>query len=384
MSPLEPTDLTDEQLRAAQPLKWSLDGPEVLPAWVAEMDFALPEAVLEEVRAYAGRGVFGYPPPPNRDGLVSALVGFADRQWGWTVDPKRVTVVGDVMDGMRLALHHLTDGGAVVVPTPVYPPFLHLVRDARRELVQVAIDPDADAPQLPLEGIARAVAAGARTLLLCHPHNPVGHAWTAPELAALRDVVEPAGVHVVSDEIHAALTLPGTGFVPYATVASPDAPVTTLVSATKAFGMPGLRAAQIVSHRQSDRDVLRALPPALVHGMTGMGQVASAAAYAHGDAWLEAVRARIAANHERFRAGMAAGLPSVRIRPADAGYLAWLDLRALGVPDAAAAVAAALACGVRVDGQDYGEGGAGHVRVNLATSPARVDLMLERLTRAWG
>ncbi len=370
-------DLSDEQLRAAGTLKWAVDGPDILPCWVAEMDMAVPDAVREAVLAYAAQGVFGYPDPRGRHRVVEALVGFAAERWGTRVDPHRVLVTGDVMEGMRLTLQHLTDGGPVIVPTPVYPPFLVTVRDLGRAAVEVPIDPDADTAELDIAGIERAARGGARTLLLCHPHNPVGRCWTRSELESVREAVEPHGVHVVSDEIHAPLTLPGVEFTPYAAVASPGAPVTTLVSATKAFSMPGLRCAQVISHRAEDHQRLAHLHPVLNHGMTTLGQIAAETAYREGGAWLDAVRERIAGNHELFRSLMSQTLPAVRVRPAEATYLAWLDVRALELPDP---VAAALRAGVRLDGQDYGAGGLGHVRVNLGTTPQRVHEIVRRLS----
>lgn len=372
-------DLTDAELRTAGSLKWSVDGPGVLPAWVAEMDFAVPDPVRAEITDYARYGVFGYPDARGGPAVVEALVDFARRRWDTAVDPDRVILTGDVIEGIRLALHHLTGSGPVVVPTPVYPPFLVTLRDLGREVIEVPINPDGVRAELDLDAIARALvdSPGARTLLLCHPHNPVGRCWGVAELAALRDVVEPLGVHVISDEIHAPLVLPGVDFVPYAALASSGAPVTTLVSATKAFNMPGLRCAQLISHRDDHHELLARLHPALNHGMTTLGQRATVAAYREGGAWLDQVRARVADNHRRFRQDMARVLPEVRIREAEATYLAWLDVRALAIADP---VAGALWAGVRIDGQDYGAGGGGHVRVNLATSPERVAEIVRRLS----
>lgn len=374
-------DLSEEELRAAGPLKWSVDGPGTLPAWVAEMDFAVPAVVQEAISSYAGRGVFGYPDARGRDEVARALAAFARERWDGRVDPDRVLLTGDVMEGMRLALQHLSPHGPVLVPTPVYPPFLVTVLDLGREVVEVPIDPDAAHAELDLAAIARALdhTPEARTLLLCHPHNPVGRCWTPEELAGLRDIVEPLGVHVISDEIHAPLVLPGTDFVPYAAMAGPDAAVTTLFSATKAFNMPGLRCAQVISHRADHHAALARLHPVLNHGTTTLGQRAGVAAYREGGPWLEEVRGRIAANHRQFRTAMAQALPAVGIREAEATYLAWLDVRALGLADP---VGGALRAGVRIDGQDYGAGGAGHVRVNLATSPERVTQIVQRLSAA--
>lgn len=374
-------DLSAEALRAGAPLKWALDDPDVIPAWIAEMDLAVADPILQAVQARVATGVLGYPAPARATGVVDAFVGFAHRRFGWVVDPDSVLLTGDVMEGIRLTLEHLAEPGPVIVPTPVYPPFLMMVPALGRQLLTVPLVSDGGRSRLDVEGLGRAIAAGGRTLLLCHPHNPVGRVWSRAELAAIRDVVEPAGVRVISDEIHAALTHPGVAFTPYASVASDGAPVTTITSATKAFNMPGLRTAQVISSTVADRDRMAALHPVFNHGMTTLGQVAAAAAYRHGEPWLDLVRERIAANHAQFTAELSAVLASVRVHPAESTYLAWLDVSALPLNDPAGI---ALSVGrVRVDAQDYGPGGAGHLRVNLATSPERVREITARLARAW-
>ncbi len=394
MSTVHLQDLSDQSLRSAGSLKWALDGPEVIPAWIAEMDFALADPVQQAVSDYAARGVFGYADPYGAIAVPAALAGFAQRQWGHTIDPHRTLVVGDVMETMALTLRWVAPSGPVIIPSPVYPPFFVLARSLDRKIRAVPlIRESAKATHhgtspadlrltFDLQGIKHEARAGARTLLLCQPHNPVGRCYTRAELVALRDVVEPLGVHVVSDEIHAPLTLPGVEFVPYAAVASPDAPVTTLMSATKAFSMPGLRCAQLISHRASDHETLNALHPVLNHSMTTLGQHTTVAAYTNGDAWLEDVRVRIAANHEQFRLSMSELAPQVRIERPEATYLSWLDVSDVSGADP---VTAALQHGVRVDsqGSGYGSGSADRIRVNLATSPDRVAEIVQRLGAAW-
>ncbi|CAN5427928.1 aminotransferase class I/II-fold pyridoxal phosphate-dependent enzyme [soil metagenome] len=376
-------DLDDAVLREAGALKWAATTPGVIPAWVAEMDFALAEPVHAAVMAYASGGIFGYADPRGRDRVAAALAGFAQRQWGHAIDPGRVSLVGDVMDGLALTLRHLTPGGPVIIPTPVYPPFLILTRDLGREVRPVPLIRDGGG-QLTFDvgALQEQAQAGARTILLCQPHNPVGRCYTAAELQQISELADDFGLHVISDEIHAPLTLPGTAFMPYAAVARAEAPVTTLISATKSFNIPGLRCAQLISHRSSDHDLIQALPPVLNHAMTTLGQAASIAAYTEGDAWLSAARERFADNHRAFAGRLAADVSPVHIEVPEATYLSWLDVRDLELPDPAAL---ALAHGVRVDDQQarYGPGGDGRIRVNLATSPERVQVIADRLIEAW-
>ncbi len=399
MSIVHLQDLSDQSLRSAGSLKWALDGPEVIPAWIAEMDFALADPVQQAVGDYAARGVFGYADPYGAIAVPHALAGFAQRQWGHTIDPHRTLLVGDVMEAMALTLRWVAPPGPVIIPSPVYPPFFVLARSLERDIRAVPLIREISSPgeetmateatgvheprlTLDLAAIEDQARVGARTLMLCQPHNPVGRCYTRAELVALREVIEPLGVHVISDEIHAPLTLPGVEFVPYAAVASPEAAVTTLMSGTKAFSMPGLRCAQLISNRAADNDTLSALHPVLNHSMTTLGQHATVAAYTSGDAWLEEVRVRIAANHEQFRLALSDLAPQVCIERPEATYLSWLDVSDVSSPDP---VQAALEHGVRVDSQGlgYGAGSADRIRVNLATSPDRVAQIARRLGAAW-
>lgn len=387
---------SDDELRGAGALKWSIDPPGVVPAWVAEMDLGLAEPIHRAVRDYAAQGIFGYADPRGRELVGEALSGFALRRWGHPIDPDRVVLVGDVMDGLTLTLQHVAPAGPVIIPTPVYPPFFVVTQSLGLEIRTVPLIRAPESPESPpdrrayrpplvldLEAIEEEARRGARTLLLCQPHNPVGRCYTRPELLALREVVERWGVHVISDEIHAPLTLPGVEFVPYAAVASTDAAVTTLISATKAFSMPGLRCAQLINHRARDHATVAGLHPVLNHSMTTIGQRATVAAYTAGEPWLDEVCRTVAEAHERFRDALSQRLPEIDVEVAEATYLAWLNVRELRVEDP---VAAALTHGVRVDsqGEGYGPGSRDHIRVNLATSSPRLDRLIDRLCSAWG
>lgn len=374
-------DLTDAQLRARGGLKWTFAAPDVLPAWVAEADVAPAPVVTAAVAEAVARGDFGYPVPDHRSGLPEALAGYALQQWGWAIDPARVVVTADVMTGVLLALTTLCEDAPVVVPTPTYPPFLEVVPQARRPLVTVPLPADAPSAQLDLDGIEAALQAGARTVLLSNPHNPWGRAFTRDELVALLDVVRRNGARVVSDEIHAGLVLPGATHVPLLSLPGADTVVTTVVSASKAWNLPALKCAQIVCGRSSDVQALRSLPLIENHGTSSLGVHAAVAAYTAGQPWLDAWVERLDANRTTFTALVAERLPRARMRPLEATYLAWLDLRAYGHDDPAAV---ALERGHLLvnDGRTFGPGGEGHVRVNLATSTERVERIADRLASA--
>ncbi len=377
-------DVTDADLRATGSVKWTWPAADVLPAWVAEIDVRTCPVVLDAVRDALERGAVGYPARDADTALPEATAGFLERRFGWSVDPARVVLCGDVMAGIRLVLDVLCERAGVVVPVPSYPPFLDVVPLTGRPLVPVACVRDAAGRHaLDLEAIDDALAAGARTVLLAQPHNPLGRAFEPAELAALRDVVLRHGARVVSDEVHAPLVLPGAVHTPYASLEGTEGHVTTVVAASKAWNFPGLKCAQVVPGSGADLAALRGVVHVANHGTSSLGIVASTAAYDDGEPWLDALVDHLDDQRRLFTHLLATRLPAVTWTPAEATYLAWVDARATGQADPAAA---ALERGrVMVSpGRDFGgETYTGFVRVNLATSPERLERVVDRLSTAW-
>jgi cystathionine beta-lyase len=375
-------DLSDQQLRAREGVKWAVAAPDVLPAWVAEMDFALAEPVARALHVALDRGAVGYGAPDRLNGVPEALSTFAKTRWDWSIDPGRVVLVGDVMGGVEVVLRTLCEPAPVVVPTPAYTPFLDVVPHTGRELVPVPLAPDDDHATLDLDAIDRALTAGARTLLLCNPHNPWGRAFTRAELDDLLAVVIRHGARVISDEIHAPLVLEGAGHVPFLTLDGAAELTTTVISAAKTWDIPGLKSAQVITGTEADRRTLRALPLVANHGSGPLGIVAARAAYLEGGPWLDALLVRLGDNRALFEALVSEQLPAARMRPLEATYLAWLDARAYGLGNPAK-VALERGRVLVNEGRTFGPGGEGHVRVNLATSPERVAEIVHRLALAW-
>jgi cystathionine beta-lyase len=366
-------DLSDDQARTALPLKW--ESPGVVPGWVAEMDYLQAEPITAALVATIRAGGLGY--PPHEDGVGAAFAGFAERHWSWTVPAEASVPAGGVMSGIRLALEVLCPPGPVVVPLPCYPPFRDVVEVTGREIVPVHLDPDAETATLDLAAVERAFAAGARTLLLCNPHNPLGRVATRDELVALAVLARSYDARVVTDEVHAPLVLPGATFTPYLSV---DPRGVLVTSATKAFNMPAVHGAQVVVLDPADQALLRAAPIPAQNTWSSLGVVAGAVAWRDCDDWHAALVERLDVQRALLGELLAEHLPKARMRPLQATYLAWLDLRAYGVADPAAR---GLEHGVRVaPGQDYEPGLDGHVRINIATSADRLRLMVERLAEA--
>ncbi len=374
-------DLTDDEARRALPLKWGSVGTDELPAWVAEMDYLTAPVVLEAVQEAVAAGMTGYPRFEHGGQLGEAYAGFADRHFGQRVDPDQVLPVSDVTAGIRLALDVLSDPAPVVLPTPAYPPQLEVAGVTGRPLAPVPLDPDADEAALDLAGIDRALAAGARTVLLTQPHNPLGRVYRRAELEGLRDVVTGHGARVISDEIHAPLVLPGAQHVPYLSIPGTAQHAVAVVAASKAFNTAGLRCAQIVTADEATRDRVVGVPMVRNDSWSPLGVVAAVAAYSDGDAWLAALVARLDELRALLPRLLAEHLPEARMRPWEATYLAWLDLRAYGHEDPARVVRERGRV-VLAPGHDYQPGLGGHVRLNAATSPERLTRIVRRMGAA--
>ncbi len=374
-------DLTDEEARQALVLKWGTTAPGVLPAWVAEMDYAsadvITDAVIEAVRI----GRTGYPPFGYDAALGTAYAGFAERQFAQQVNPEHVLPVVDVTAGVRVALDVLSNDGAMVMPVPAYSPQLAIAEITGRRRVDLVVDAADDRAEIDLDRLDRLFAEGAGTLLLTQPHNPWGRAFTRSELEGIRDVVIRHGARVVSDEIHAPLVLPGAQHLSYLAIDGTADHAVAIVASSKAFNTAGLKCAQIVTGDDATRERLLAAPMARNDSWSTLGVVAAIAAYHDGDPWLAALIERLDQQRTLLGELLAIHLPRARMRPLEATYLAWLDLRGYGHDDPATVC---LERGrVRLaPGHDYHPGTTGHVRLNIATSPTRLTEIVERMAAA--
>ncbi len=375
-------DLTDAEARRSLLLKWGTVAPDVLPAWVAEMDYALDPVVQEAVVQAVRDGVTGYPVYPADPALGESYAGFAARHYDARVAPEWVLPVVDVTAGVRFVLDVLCDPAPVVFLVPGYSPQLDVAAITGRRRVDLVLPPDAARAEVDLDALDALFAAGARTLLLTQPHNPWGRVLSRPELEGIRDVVVRHGARVVCDEIHAPLVLPGASHTSYLQVEGTLDHAVGVVAASKAFNTAGLRCAQLLVPSQTDRAALAAAPMARNDSWSPLGVVAAVAAYRDGDPWLASLVERLDQLRSLLAELLATHLPEVRMRPLEATYLAWLDARAYGHHDPAAV---ALDRGrVKLGpGHDYAPGFTAHARLNLATSPERLTEIVSRLGAAW-
>jgi len=377
-NPLLALSLAD--LRQRQSLKWRLYGDDVLPLWVAEMDVLPPEPVVRAVSEAMARGDTGYPWAPD---YAEALAGFAQRRWGWAPEPRDARLVANVMTGVSEVLRLVTGpGDAVVVNSPVYPPFYGFVHDLGRRVVEAPLSADG---RLDPETLAAAFVEGTRgggraAYLLSSPHNPTGAVHTVDELTTAGELAAAHGVRVVVDEIHAPLVYAPTRFTPYLSLPV-GASAFSLMSASKGFNLAGLNAALALAGAEAAAELAR-MPEEAAFGASHLGVLAQAAALRDGDAWLEALLGGLDSNRRLLAELLAEHLPQVGYRVPQATYLAWLDCRALGLGTDPAAVFRERGRVALSPGPDFGTGGEGHARLNFATSPAVLAEAVERMASA--
>ncbi|MFP4138486.1 MAG: MalY/PatB family protein [Halomonas sp.] len=360
--------------------KWHRYGEEVLPLWVADMDFVSPPAVREALRARVDHGVFGYGLVP--DSLRETLCAWSRVHYGWEIAPEWQHWLPGVVPALHLASLALTEpGDGVLTVTPIYPPFLHVAEHTGRTPQQARLGEPAapGAPwRLDLEALEAAITPETRLLLWCQPHNPTGRVWNRDELAGLAALVERHGLFVVSDELHCDLLLEeGARHVPLA-VAFPElaARTITLWAPSKTFNLAGLTAACAVIPDPTLRRRFAATAKGLMPDGNVMGLVAAEAAYAHGDPWRQALL-EVLRGHRETLVARVARWPGVTMSAPESTYLAWLDLRQAGLGDAPRRTLLERAGVALSDGADFGH--PGFARLNFGTTATQLEAALSRL-----
>ncbi|CAL9346399.1 Putative cystathionine beta-lyase [Streptomyces sp. enrichment culture] len=370
--------LTLDRLRRRTSMKWRTYPEDVLPLWVAEMDVPLAAPVVRAVTEAVELGDTGY---PAGTAYAEALARFASARWTWDgLAVARTAVVPDVMLGAVELLKLVTGpGDPVIVNSPVYPPFYQFVTHLDRRAAEAPLGPDLRLDLAGLEDVFRRCAAdgGRAAYLLCSPHNPTGTVHTAEELTAVAALAERYGVRVVADEIHAPVVSPDARFVPYLSVPGAERGL-SLMSASKGWNLAGLKAALAVAGPGAADDLAR-MPEEVGHGASHVGVLAHTAALRDGTAWLDALLTELDDNRRLLTDLLAERLPGVVHRAGQATFLAWLDCRALGLGDDPAEVFLRRGRVAVNSGLPFGTGGAGHVRLNLATSPEVLDEAVRRM-----
>ena len=374
-----------EALRRRRGTKWTRYPPDVLPAWVADMDFDMAEPIRAGLAGMMEANDLGYSPKLPASGLPEAFAAFAARRFpGWEVAPERMIAIADIVQGIHIAIEAYTrPGDGVCTLTPVYPPFLQTVAETGRRLDFCTMVRGEGRYEIDFDALRAAIDERTRVLLLCTPHNPLGRVFEHDELESLARIAIERDLVVVADEIHADIVYRGHRHIPFASLGPEvEARTVTMTSATKSFNIAGLRCAVVLfgSDRLAER--FNAWPERIRGAVSSFGMEATRIAWTECDEWLDALLAHLEGNRDFLHAFVAERLPGMRMVLPAATYLGWLDCREFGLePDPYRWFLDRARVGFN-DGRDFGDGGEGHVRINFATSRAILTQVLERMEEA--
>lgn len=363
-------------------VKWDSDNdPDMLPLWVADMDFQTAPSVKEAVMSRAATGIYGYVRVP--DSYYEALTRWFDTRHGWHIDRDRVIYTSGVVPALSAIIKALVKPGeGVIIQTPAYNCFFSSVRnnhaieiDNPLKRIETASGFTYEIDFEDLEAVASRPET--RLLLLCNPQNPTGRVWTRAELEQVRDICRRNGVRVLSDEIHCELIHKGYEYIPYATI-DPEAVV--CCSPSKAFNTAGLQTANIVCPDTETRDLIdRAINDNEVCDINPFGVVALEAAYNDGGEWLDALNNYLEDNYRYLRETLGSAFPQLRICDSQATYLAWIDIRPLCISSDNLDKLLRKNGKVHINsGTMYA--GEGYIRINYACPRLRLAEALRRMT----
>ena len=372
--------LTEAELRARGGGKWHRFRADVLPAYVADMDFKVAPAVQAAIERLTASHDYVYESPTRMEALYAAFAGWMERRHGWRPDPTLTVAVADVVQGIVAALVAFTSpGDGVIVQTPVYPPFLRSLEWTGRREVENRLRLGSDRYEVDLAGL-EAAAAGARLLLLCNPHNPTGRVLERRDLERIVEIAERHDLTILSDEIHADLVYPGAIHIPTETIPGAAERTVTLTSATKSFNIPGTRTA--VVHFGSENLKARfsnALPEHLLGRPGRFGVEATTAAWTDGEGWLGEVMSYLATNR-RVVVDWVESQPRMSSHAPESTFLAWLDFRQHELPASPCEFLLETAKVGLSDGAEFGSPGVGYARLNFATSAEILGRILDRMS----
>jgi len=369
--------------RSTESIKWNWFDEDVLPMWVADMDFRSPEPVIEALKTRVEHGVFGYGWPP--EGLKEAIQAHLIRRHGWEVAAEEIDFISGVVTGFNHAIYSLTEpGDKVMIQTPVYPPFLAAPAQAGRECVINPLMRQPDGKyEIDFEDFEAKAASGVKLFVLCSPHNPVGRVFTREELTRMAEICLAHDVLICADEIHADLVFKGSKHMPIASL-SPEigAKTVTYFAPSKTFNVAGLSTSVYVTQSEEIRERLQHSMTMLLGHPNIMGTQAALAAYRDGQAWLDEVLVYLEANRDYLVDFVHSELPGVAIWKPEGTYLAWLDCRELALPVSPHKFFLEKAKVGLNEGADFGTEGEGFVRLNFGCPRSLLVEGLERMKTA--
>ena len=381
-------ELPIDVLRQRKNVKWGKYAADVLPAWVAEMDFSVAHPIQRTMERMVADQDYGYPDRGGNHGDGTLVDAFANRmktRFGWEIDPSLVQPLGDLVQGTFSTILSFTEpGDGIVLQLPAYPPFHDAINSTGRRLLPYRLHSGPAGWKHEPGALEKLIDPTTKMFLLCNPQNPTGRVFDHAELAEIGRIAIERDLIILSDEIHADLIYGGHKHIPIATI-SPEiaARTITITSATKGFNIPGLRCGVMLFGSADLRARFHGRFPARAVGSPGItGIDTTVAAWNHGQAWLDAVLEHLDANRQRMHAALKAEIPGIRSHMPEATYLSWLDCSALGLQGAAVDFFHDHAKVAFSPGEAFDPDGRNFVRFNFATSTRILDQIVGRMAEA--
>ncbi len=369
--------------RETESVKWNYFEDDVLPMWVADMDFRSPQAVIDALHNRVDHGIFGYGGPPV--GLRSAIAQHLTARHRWQIDPTVINFISGVVTGFTHAIYCLTEpGDKVLIQTPAYPPFLAAPKSTGRECTLNQLVQAADGRyEVDFDDFERKIASGVRLFILCNPQNPTGRVFRRDELARMAEICLEHGTLICSDEIHSDLIYPGEQHIPIASLSAEVSQITvTYFAPSKTFNVAGFSTSVYVTENPDMREKLANSMRMLLGHPNILGLHAARAAYAHGRDWLDGVIAYLQENRDFLTDTIRSHFPGVRMWTPEGTYLGWLDCRDLDLDVSPQHFFLEEARVGLNNGLDFGEAGKGFVRLNFGCPKKRLEEGLMRMNDA--
>lgn len=372
------------QLRQRNGNKWRVYPDDVIPAWVADMDLPVAEPIHRAIQRQLQLNDLGYCAKPPEDPVAGIFAERMLARFGWRPNPEWIEGLVDIVQGIYIALHvYSKPGDGVIVFTPSYPPIMHAVAQTGRRLVSHQLHFGAGGFAIDFTRLEQQIDQNTKILLLCSPHNPTGRVWSRDELTAMAQLAERHDLIVISDEIHADIVFTEKQHIPFASL-SPQIEQRTVTfnSATKAFNIAGLRFALAIFGSEQLLNQFNTMPRQFRGGVNSAGLAATKAAWQESQTWLDQALSYLQANRDFLGQFLRSRLPDIRYAAPEATFLAWLDCKALALPEQPFPFFLQQAKVAFSDGNTFGDGGRDCVRLNFATSRSILNEILERVASA--
>lgn len=355
---------------------------DVIPAWVADMDFATPPAVTQALIERAEHPVYGYTVFP--DSLYDAIISWMQRRHNWTIQRDWIVMCPGVIPSLNAAVMAFAEPGeSVIIQPPVYFPFFSAVTQTGRQLIQNPLRLDNDHYTIDFDHLEES-AKDAKLLLFCSPHNPVGRVWQQTELKRLLQIAHQYDLIILSDEIHADLIFPENKHTVLATIAEHNAKIITAMTPSKTFNIPGLNLSSlIIPDKQTRLTINKVFNTMHVSASNPFSIVAFEAAYRYGEEWLEELMVYLRDTRDQVTAFLNDHLPQIKLAKTEGTYLLWLDCHALKMNDAQLKNFMVHEAGIGLSpGILFGEEGSGFMRLNIGAPRNTIMQILENIKQA--